>query len=147
MTYKELEDLINYGDDIFAKIFGVSVTKNAAQTASQKGGATMTASANINLEMERIDILSAVEAFNKKAKLVGAESIVVGTPSTTTNMTAAEKISKLINGKCFAYASSARNYLKDLGFDQVGRCDSMFSFENIFATIVYEDGNYKIDII
>ena len=68
----------------------------------------------LQMEMERVDLLAKIEAFNKKAEIVGIEPIgsIGNVNSDTTDPSQLE-------GKVFAYLRYAEEYLEKMGWERV----------------------------
>ena len=87
----------------------------------------------IQMEMERVDLLAKIEAFNKKAEIVGVDPIsgVSGNVNSITAVTDASRV----EGKVFNHHSYAEEYLQKMGWERVSAYSDEFMKDRFIATV------------
>ena len=98
----------------------------------------------LSMEMEKIDLVSKIEAFNKKASLVGVEPINIsgdGNDSADTN-------SSQVGGKVFQRLSHAEEYLQKMGWERVTAYSKEFMKDQFIARVEYtSDCMWEIQVM
>ena len=93
----------------------------------------------IELELAKIDLISKVEAFNKKAAILGIEPIPYGGNSSTTSTDV-----KTVDGKVFNHYDGALKYLEGLGWKKVGSYELTLGTD--VASINLHEGGWIIKV-
>lgn len=86
----------------------------------------------LSLQMERVDLLAKIEAFNKKASMVGIEPI--GISGNVNSITAATDASR-VEGKVFNHLSYAEVYLQKMGWERVNAYSDEFMKGDYIAKV------------
>ena len=86
------------------------------------------------LNMERVDLLSKIEAFNKKAEMLGIEKIPLSSTSVIDDASD-------INGKAFPHKSDAEEFLKYRGFETLTAYSDIWVRGSVSVMIAYDCEN------
>ena len=83
----------------------------------------------LSMEMEKIDLVAKIEAFNKKAVLIGVEPIRI------TNGNDLDDSASQVEGKTFNHISDAKRYLEKMGWESVSTHSEEFMKSHFIATV------------
>lgn len=95
------------------------------------------------LEMERIDLISKIEAFNNKAQLLEIDPIVVGSTESPTGEPTTQN--KSVDGLKFQTAASAEKYLEKSGWEILSSRHNEYIKGDRICNIYYKNGYWRLN--